>query len=250
MTTKYLIRLDDACPTMNHQKWDNIEVLLDSYGIKPMVGVIPHNEDPDQIQDSEDPNFWIKIKSWEQKGWTIAMHGYNHIYCSDKGKKGLNPMWKESEFVGLTIEQQREKIRKGLAVMLKYSIKPKYFFAPSHTFDENTLVALREESDIRIISDTIATRPYRYGGFVFIPQFSGSCREMKIRGLYTFCMHPNLMSEGAFEQTARFLQRHCDEFISFSDIDIDKIGSKNFFDKILGFGYFTARKIRRLIYWK
>ena len=67
---------------MNHQNWDRIEALLDNYGIKPMVGVIPHNEDTSLILDSEDPNFWIKVKSWEQKGWTIAMHGYNHIYSS------------------------------------------------------------------------------------------------------------------------------------------------------------------------
>lgn len=47
----------------------------------------------------------------------------------------------------------------GVAVMREYGINLKYFSALSHTFDENTLVALQEESDIRIISDTIATRP-------------------------------------------------------------------------------------------
>jgi len=56
---------------------------------------------------------------------------------------------------------QKQKIRDGYAILKEYGLTPKYFFAPSHTFDENTLVALKECSDIRIISDTIATKPYK-----------------------------------------------------------------------------------------
>ena len=46
MTTKYLIRLDDACPTMDSVKWEKMLNILDRYEVKPMVGIIPHNEDP------------------------------------------------------------------------------------------------------------------------------------------------------------------------------------------------------------
>ena len=41
----YLIRLDDACPTMDVVKWDKIEKMLDKYHIKPMVGIVPANND-------------------------------------------------------------------------------------------------------------------------------------------------------------------------------------------------------------
>ena len=33
---KYLIRLDDACPTMDAQKWSRIEDILNRGGVKPM----------------------------------------------------------------------------------------------------------------------------------------------------------------------------------------------------------------------
>ena len=61
MTTKYLIRLDDACPTMDSVKWEKMLNILDRYEVKPMVGIIPHNEDPKLHIGVEDPNFWQKV---------------------------------------------------------------------------------------------------------------------------------------------------------------------------------------------
>ena len=46
MIKKYLIRLDDACPTMDWGKWRRMERILDKYKVKPMVGIIPENNDP------------------------------------------------------------------------------------------------------------------------------------------------------------------------------------------------------------
>lgn len=245
MKHQYLIRLDDACPTMNKVKWQRMEDILDSNDVKPMVGVIPHNEDAKQVIDPVDTFFWDKVRVWREKGWTVAMHGYNHVYKSQMGG-GINPMWKRSEFNGLPLEEQREKIRKGVAIMREHGINPGYFFAPSHTFDENTLKALLEESDIRVISDTIATRPYRYKDFVMIPQFSGQCREMKMKGLFTFCFHPNTMNDAAFERTDKFIKEHRQEFVSFSDIDLENVGQKSFFDRLLSWGYFIMRRIKGL----
>ena len=108
--SKYLIRLDDACPTMDAVKWQRVEDMLDRYGVRPMVGVIPANSDPKQIIDSEDVAFWDKVKTWENKGWAIALHGYDHCYISEDGLKGLNPLWARSEFAGVSLEKQKEKI--------------------------------------------------------------------------------------------------------------------------------------------
>lgn len=58
MKRQYLIRLDDACPTMNSRKWQRMEDILDRYDVKPMVGVIPANNDPKQMIDSPDGKFW------------------------------------------------------------------------------------------------------------------------------------------------------------------------------------------------
>lgn len=244
MRTQYLIRLDDACPTMDSAKWQQMEDILDKYGIKPMVGVIPHNEDSMQQIAPADDNFWEKVKKWEAKGWAIALHGYNHCYSSNGGLKGLSPMWSRSEFAGLPLEVQREKVLKGVKSMREHGINPRFFFAPSHTFDENTLNALREESDIRIISDTIASRPYRYKDFIFIPQFGGSCREMKISGLFTFCLHPTTMKDEAFDKTDNFLRTHKEMFTSFEKLDLSNVTKKGLFDMLLSWGYFTMRRLR------
>ena len=107
-------------------------------------------------------------------------------------------------------------------------------------------MSLREESDIRVISDTIALKPYRYRDFVFIPQFGGHCREMKMKGLFTFCFHPNTMNDAAFEQTEMFLKNHYAEFTSFDALDLKNVKGKSLTDKLLSFVYFSYRKIRKL----
>lgn len=239
---KYLIRLDDACPTMDVEKWQRVEEMLDFYRIRPMVGIIPENADPKQQISKEDVNFWQKAKTWEEKGWAIALHGFDHCYISEKG--GINPLWNRSEFAGVSFDIQCEKIKKGLRILNGHSINPKYFFAPSHTFDENTLLALKKCSDIRIISDTIATKPYKSGDFVFIPQLGGHCTEMKIPGIWTFCLHPSMMNENDFKVTEAFFKNHSTKFIGFDDLNLDNIGKKSLFSKLLSCSYFTYRKIR------
>lgn len=244
MKVSYLIRLDDACPTMDSKKWQIVETLLDKYNVKPMVGVIPHNEDPKQLIAPIDENFWYKVQEWEKKGWAIALHGYNHCYTSDEGLKGLNPLWKRSEFAGLPIEKQSEKIRKGVAILKEHGINPKYFFAPSHTYDDNTLRALKKESDIRIISDTIGLHPYKQVDFFFIPILGGKCSKRVLPGEWTFCLHPSTMKENDFKNLDLFLSSYSKRFISFDDLNLEEAGSKGLLSKALSWSYFKYRKLR------
>ena len=241
---RYLIRLDDACPTMDARKWQRIEQILDVNSVRPMVGVIPANEDPKQQIDTADEDFWAKVKDWEKKGWAIALHGYDHCYISNDGLNGLNPLWSRSEFAGVPLEEQKIKIREGIKVLNTHNISPKYFFAPSHTFDANTLQALREESNIRIISDTIATQPYRKDAFVFIPQLGGRCSEMKLPGVWTFCLHPSTMKDEDFVATERFLQAHKDEMLGFDELSLTGLKGKNLMSRLLSWGYFTRRRLK------
>lgn len=241
--SKYLIRLDDACPTMDVKKWLRIENILRTYSVRPMVGVIPANNDPKQKIDDTDDKFWTKVYSWEKKGWTIAMHGYDHCFISVGGITGLNPVWDRSEFAGVSFELQKEKISKGVAIFRANGIDPKYFFAPAHTYDKNTLRALLEESNIRIISDTIATKPYRKGDFVFIPQLGGHCAEMKIPGIWTFCLHPSTMTEENFVATEKFLKAHKDEMLAFDELNLTNLKGKSIMGRFLSWVYFMRRKI-------
>lgn len=241
---QYLIRLDDACPTMDRKKWDDVERVLDKYEVKPMVGIIPDCKDTKLQINAPDPLFWIKAKKWQDKGWAIALHGYDHCYISDMGMYGLNPLWKRSEFAGVSLDVQKRKIREGLKILNDRSLNTKYFFAPSHTFDTNTLIALKEESDIRIISDTIATKPYKYDGFAFVPQMGGYCSKRFIPGFWTFCLHPNMMSEGDIVQTEEFIKSHKNQFISFEQLNLTDLNEKSTFNKLFSWLYFKQRRIR------
>ena len=246
MNTNYLIRLDDACPYMDNKKWSIIEDLLDRYGIKPLVGIIPANADTQTMIEQENPLFWEKVQQWVDKGWEIALHGYNHVYVTKEG--GINPLWNRSEFAGLMIEEQREKIAMGVSVLTAHKIIPKYFFAPSHTFDENTLKALREESKIRIISDTYALKPYRKDDFIFIPCQIGHPQSVNLPGIFTICLHPNNMKEKQISEFEHFLEFHNKYIISFGDIDLKHIRSIRIVDRLFINTYFFICQIRKKIF--
>ena len=106
------MRLDDAADRMNVDNWNKMEKILDLYQIKPLVGVIPNCCDKEMLKYDVDDQFWDKISVWKQNGWTIALHGYEHVYCTNNG--GINPVNYRSEFAGVSLEEQREKIRKGI----------------------------------------------------------------------------------------------------------------------------------------
>ena len=234
---KYIFRLDDACERMDVKKWDRIEYIFNKYGIKPIVGVIPHCEDKSMEKYEIDSSFWDKVKKWENKEWTIAMHGYNHVYSTSSG--GINPVNKRSEFAGEKMENQREKIRKGMEIFCNHGINPKIFFAPSHTFDLNTLEALKLESSIRIISDTIAFDVYKRGEFVFVPQQSGRARRLPFKTV-TFCYHPNTMSDEDFSKLDIFLRKNAKKVIN--NVNFVTKRKYSLLDRILNYVYMSHHK--------
>lgn len=224
---RYIMRLDDACPKRDIVKWDRMEALLDKYGVKPLVGVIPDCKDPKMDQYAEDANFWTKrIKSWQEKGWQFALHGYNHVFRTDCG--GINPVNRRSEFAGVPYEEQKQLIANGVAILRSYGISPKVFFAPAHTFDENTIKALLEVSDIRIISDTPSNKPYSKYGMTFVPQQSGRVRKLPFNTV-TFCYHPNTTTEQEFIHLEAFLKNN-----SFEEFPLNVNSNKlSLLDKFL-----------------
>jgi predicted deacetylase len=239
----YLIRLDDVCETMDWGKWLKIKALFDKYGIKPLIAVIPNNEDPLQKICPPNENFWKWLKMVELKGWEIGLHGYNHVYQTNQG--GINPIHKRSEFAGVPLQQQKDKIKKGINKLNEMGFYPKIFVAPSHTFDLHTLEALKSESTIRIISDTMALNPYKFYDFVFIPQQIGSVRNIHLPGVYTFCYHPNSMNDSSFLDLENFLIKNSNKFLSFSQINVENLRPKTIIDNLLSFVYFKFRSLFR-----
>lgn len=238
-----IIRLDDACPFRDIDKWDRMEALLDKYGVKPLIGVIPNCQDPTMVSVyEEDLDFAARIKSWVEKGYTLALHGDTHVYSTESG--GINPVNKRSEFAGLPLSEQKAKIKEGMNILKeKYGIVPKVFFAPSHTFDENTIVALKECTQIRNISDTIANAPYCRDGFTYVPVQSGVVRNLPFETV-TYCYHPNTMKgKSAWECLEAFLKINHKQFISYEEV-LETKRPRSILDKFYSWLYFTKKSIR------
>ena len=48
--TGFLIRIDDVAQNMNWKMMDKCEILFDKYKIKPLIGVIPNNQDKELMK--------------------------------------------------------------------------------------------------------------------------------------------------------------------------------------------------------
>lgn len=231
MKVQYLVRLDDACDTLRKKNWDSIERIMDKFKIKPIVAVIPENLDSSLHYDTKDKNFWKKVRSWEKKGWSIALHGFNHLFHKVNKKKLIFPYYDTSEFAGLKKKTQSNIIKKAYKKFLKQGIRPKVWVAPRHTFDEYTLDAIKISTEIKIVSDGISYYPYQYKGFTFVPQQLWWPKKCYF-GVWTICLHPNNMDKYSIKRFEQSLIKDnlYKSFISLKNI-LHYERNKSFFDK-------------------
>ena len=62
--TGYIFRLDDITPNMNWQMLSRVKKLFNHHNVKPIIGVIPNNEDKELKSYPLCPfNFWTEIKN-------------------------------------------------------------------------------------------------------------------------------------------------------------------------------------------
>jgi hypothetical protein len=129
-----------------------------------------------------------------------------------------------------------------LSILKEHGINPEIFFAPAHTFDKNTLKALETESNIRVISDTIAQDVYYKDGFYFIPQQSGKARKLPFKTV-TFCYHPNIMSNKNFNDLENFLIKNRNKFHEYTTNILNK-RERVLIDKVLNAIYFSIKSVK------
>lgn len=238
MGAKFLIRLDDASPFMDVNKWERIETLFDKYNIQPIVAIIPDNKDDEVTFSDYRHDFWEKARRWQDKGWTIALHGYDHCFISKE--KGLVPRNSYSEFAGVDSEIQEEKIKNGYNILVENGLKPTVWVAPAHSFDKNSLKAINKHTPINIVSDGLAIYPFKKLGFNWIPQQVCHVPRRKL-GLWTVCLHPNNMSPEKILKLERRISETFSSFISIRDIKY------SFIKGLVGRLYFFIHFLRRLI---
>lgn len=185
---KYLLRFDDICPTMNWEMWSEIEALLIEHQVKPLLAVVPDNQDPTLKVGPPVADFWQRVRNWQARGWTIALHGYQHLYVSRCA--GIVAVRKKSEFAGLSAAEQEEKLRRGLEIFEREGVETRVWIAPGHSFDAVT-VSLLPKFGIQIISDGYFRYPYATcEGLIWVPMQTYGLRPAPA-GVWTVCFHHN-----------------------------------------------------------
>ena len=211
---QYLIRFDDLCPTMLRDPLERYLSIVTRYGVRPILAVVPDNQDPALNLQPSDPEFWNRMKSLEAAGATIAMHGYRHL-CSSRGKS-LIGLHDETEFAGVEESQQRIWIRYGLTILRDHGLSPRLFVAPRHGFDRSTLRALAREG-LGILSDGFARRAFTRHDVIWIPQQIWE-PVRKPSGLWTVCIHSNTAPATLEQKLEQFLEKHAKYVTCFDEV--------------------------------
>lgn len=211
---QYLLRVDDLCPTVHAQRWARLVQLIREFGIRPILAIVPENQDPELDASPADPQFWTQVRNLERTGAAIALHGLNHV-CNATGRS-LVPLHRTSEFAGAGLDLQHRRIARGLDLLRQHGLDPKLFVAPRHGFDANTLLALRDNG-LSILSDGLARVPFLRGGVQWIPMQLWS-PVLNKRGLWTICVHPNTTDDAQLAVLRRFLDCHAAHFTSLHQV--------------------------------
>lgn len=212
---KLSIRMDDITPDMDMEKFRRFQKMLEKYGVAPLLGVVPDNKDPGLSCQEKDMDFYAMLRQLEKQGYSIALHGFQHVYTT--AKRGLFPLNGFSEFAGIPLEKQEVMIREGKELLEKEGIKVEIFMAPGHSYDGNTLKALKK-CGIHKLTDGFGNRPYNYKGVVFYPiSFIRNRSLKKENGFTTLVVHTNTMTDRDFEEFEKMLELHRKNFINYSE---------------------------------
>ena len=240
--TGLLLRIDDVAENMNWSLMHKCETLFDQYNIKPLLGVIPCNEDKELQVYEKNNDFWSKVRSWQKKEWEISMHGFSHVYDRETNKKDYFNYGGRSEFCGHDYSTQFSRIKEGLKKFEDENIKIRSFFAPNHTYDKNTFTALKD-SGVRHVIDGYGLIPYTKYNLNFFPQLF--YKEIMLPfGIQSTQIHLNYWNENDYNYFENFIIKNQNKIINF-DQCIEKINN-NLLSELINFSTKTAIKSIRL----
>jgi predicted deacetylase len=219
----YLLRFDDVCPTMNWDVWDRLEPFLVEQQVRPIMAVVPDNQDPVLRSRSPDPHFWDRVRRWQRWGWPIALHGYQHRYVTREA--GIIGVKDQSEFAGLSREEQAAKLAAGMAILEREGVRATAWSAPSHSFDAQT-VGLLPRFGITIVSDGLSLRPYESReGLLWVPvQFPDFV--WRRAGVYTVMRHVNTDSEASARRFEDNVRRYRSHIVTLEEVIADYRGRR------------------------
>ncbi|HXJ60593.1 MAG TPA: DUF2334 domain-containing protein [Verrucomicrobiae bacterium] len=187
-SARYLLRFDDICPTMNWTVWSEIEASLVERQIRPILAVVPDNQDQVLKVEPAVEDFWERVRRWQARDWTIGLHGYQHRYVTCQ--PGVVTVRKKSEFAGVPVAEQEVKLRRGLEIFERHGVKTHLWIAPSNSFDTMT-VSLLPTLGISMICDGHFRFPFICRrNLWWVPQQLFGFRPAP-SGVWTVCYHHN-----------------------------------------------------------
>lgn len=241
MPARYLIRIDDICPTMNWSVWSRVEKILADAGVRPLLAVVPDNQDTLLKVDPPAADFWDRARAWQAQGWSIGLHGYRHLYATqDSGLIGRNSY---SEFAGVPREEQRAKLRAGIEIFRSHGLTADAWIAPGHSFDATT-VDLLPEIGIDTVSDGYALWPFREGDMVWVPLQLGRFFDLPV-GDWTVCLHINDWTDADVAKFGAEIAAYRPRITSLNELRATAHSRRRgLVDRIFGLAMRTARALR------
>src|SRR5207248_3063273 len=184
------------------------------FGVKPILAVVPDNRDPVLQVAPPAKDFWERVRHWQDLGWSIALHGYQHLYVAREG--GLVTLRKKSEFASLPANVQEEKLRLGMGIFAREGIKSRVWIAPGNAFDEVT-VSLLPKMSIVIISAGWFWHPFvGPHEMTWLP-----CQLSILRpvppGVWSVCYHHNKWTNSDLTYFKEGLQRYRNSIVCLDE---------------------------------
>jgi predicted deacetylase len=241
--------MDDITPDMDYAKFLRFKELCDRYQVKPLIGVVPDNCDEMLQIDEKRADFWKYVLKLQAEGWTIAQHGVYHVYTTKK--MGCFPLNRLSEFAGLPYDTQCKMLSYGKDILEKNGIKTDIFMAPAHSYDSNTLKALKNLGFTKI-TDGFGDMPYIKNGITYYPiSYKQSSSVKKEKGYTTFVVHSNTMNDKDFARYEKLFEENSDKLISYSELLKLKTEKSNVFENIkeyiMALAKFTLVNVKSMI---
>ncbi|MGA3296040.1 MAG: DUF2334 domain-containing protein [Candidatus Bathyarchaeia archaeon] len=153
-TTNYrmivIFRDDDVQPYFGAAALKRLVEILDGSNIPITFGIIPNASGKSPIDVDKDQLAFLQGILPKESMYETALHGYTHMNATFE-PTGLGV----SEFAGLPLDRQRELLTQGLAILHSAfpSVSIRTFIPPFDSYDNNTLIALREQGFTVISTD-------------------------------------------------------------------------------------------------
>jgi predicted deacetylase len=199
--------MDDITPTMDWARFYALISLFRRFKVKPLLGVVPDNRDPKLHVSPPAKDFWERLRVLAARDEVeFAQHGYQHIMTNSAGTALIGAVYglkERSEFAGLSYDEQRAKIRLGQSILRHHGIETTFWMAPNHSFDRNTLKALRD-CGFTALTDGISLFPFKDEGIICIPQQLWKPKWMPT-GTITICLHSDEITVREVARIRQFL---------------------------------------------